>query len=166
MYNTIFSTGLRWLWITPIVLLLDLGTKHWIMTCFWLGESIRFIPYINITYTYNLGSAFSFLANGGGWQCWVFSAIAILTTSILLIIMYYSSHQSRLSNIAYAMIIGGALGNLWNRMAYGVVIDFIDFYIGNWHWPTFNLADTSICIGTLLISLKERHYSAFQSLKK
>lgn len=153
MNKLLMSTGLRWLWLALVVLVLDLGSKQWIMTHFWLGESVSIIPFINFTYSHNSGAAFSFLADKGGWQRWVFSSIAVVISVVVLVIMYRSDYRSRLSNSAYAIIIGGALGNLFDRMVHSVVIDFIDFYIGNWHWPTFNVADSSICIGAVLIIL-------------
>ncbi|MFT4465217.1 MAG: signal peptidase II [Sodalis sp. (in: enterobacteria)] len=154
MNKTIMSTGLRWLWLALVVLALDLGSKQWVMVYFWLGESVPVIPFINFTYAHNPGAAFSFLADKGGWQRWAFSAIAVIIAVVLLVMMYRSDKRARLSNAAYAMIIGGALGNLFDRMVHGVVIDFIDFYVGDWHWPTFNVADAGICIGAVLIVLE------------
>ncbi|XOD70193.1 MAG: signal peptidase II [Sodalis sp. (in: enterobacteria)] len=158
MNNIIRSTGLRWLWLTLIVFLLDLGSKHWILKKFFLGESIPIIPFINFIYVINPGAAFSFLADREGWQRWMFSTIALLISMVLLVIMYRSKNRS-ISNVAYAMIIGGALGNLWDRIIYGVVIDFIDFNIKDYHWPAFNLADVGICIGAILIILEGFYFS-------
>ncbi|WMQ74401.1 MAG: Lipoprotein signal peptidase [Sodalis sp.] len=151
MNKTMMSTGLRWLWLALVVLALDLGSKQWIMAHFWLGESMSVVSFINLTYVHNPGAAFSLLANKGGWQRWAFSAITVIIAVVLLVMIYRSDKRARLSNAAYAMIIGGALGNLFDRMVHGVVIDFIDFYVGDWHWPTFNVADAGICIGAVLI---------------
>ncbi len=148
------STGLRWFWLSLVVLTLDFISKQWVITHFWLGESVSVIPFINFTYVHNPGAAFSFMANKGGWCRWVFSVISFVISVLLFIMMYRSDQRARLSNAAYAMIIGGALGNLLDRMVHGVVIDFIDFYIGNWYWPTFNVADAGICIGSVLIMLE------------
>lgn len=153
MNRRLNSSGLYWLWLALVVLVLDRVSKQWVMAHFWLGESVPVMPLINFSYSHNSGAAFSFLSDQGGWQVWVFSLIAIVINLVLLVMMYRSDYRIRLSNAAYAMIIGGALGNLFDRMAHGVVIDFIDFYIGNWHWPTFNLADSAICIGAVLIVL-------------
>ncbi|KYP97677.1 lipoprotein signal peptidase [Sodalis-like endosymbiont of Proechinophthirus fluctus] len=153
MNKTIMSTGLRWFWLALLVLVLDLGSKQWVMAHFWLGESVPIIPFINFTYAHNPGAAFSFLADKGGWQRWAFSSIAVIIAVVLMVMMYRSNKRARLSNTAYAMIIGGALGNLFDRMVHSVVIDFIDFYVSDWHWPTFNVADTGICIGAVLIAL-------------
>ncbi|WP_411705370.1 signal peptidase II [Edaphovirga cremea] len=154
MSKPISSTGLRWLWLALIVLVLDLGSKQWVMAHFYLGESVPLVPFFNLTYAHNPGAAFSFLADKGGWQRWFFAAIALVISVVLIVLMYRSSAKQRLVNAAYALIIGGALGNLFDRMVHGVVIDFIDFYVNNWHWPVFNLADTAICIGAVIIVLE------------
>ncbi|UVK77817.1 MAG: lipoprotein signal peptidase [Sodalis sp. Fse] len=154
MNKKLTSTGLRWLWLTMVVLSLDLSSKQWVTTHCLLGESVPIIPFINFFYAHNPGAAFSFLGDKVGWQRWAFALIAIVISLVLLVMMYYSSYRARLSNAAYAMIIGGALGNLFDRIVHCVVIDFIDFYIGNWHWPIFNVADSAICIGAALIMLE------------
>ncbi|MFP1739183.1 signal peptidase II [Lonsdalea quercina] len=148
------STGLRWLWLALVVLVVDLGSKQWVMTHFQLGESLPLIPFFNLTYAHNPGAAFSFLADKDGWQRWFFAVIALAITAALLVMMYRSSASQKLNNIAYAMIIGGAVGNLTDRLVHGYVIDFVDFYINDWHYPIFNIADAGICIGALLIVLE------------
>ncbi|MFZ4833556.1 signal peptidase II [Rouxiella sp. Mn2063] len=154
MAKPICSTGLRWLWLAVVVLALDLGSKLWVMDHFMLGESLPLIPFFNLTYAHNPGAAFSFLADKGGWQRWFFAAIALAICVVLLVLMYRASAKQRLNNIAFAMIIGGALGNLFDRMVHGFVIDFIDFYVNDWHYPIFNLADSFICVGAVLVVLE------------
>ena len=154
MSKPICSTGLRWLWLAVVVLVLDLGSKVLVMNHFQLGESMPLIPFFNLTYAHNPGAAFSFLADKGGWQRWFFAAIALVIVVVLLVLMYRSSGKQKLNNIAFAMIIGGALGNLFDRMVHGFVIDFIDFYVNNWHYPIFNLADSFICVGAVLVVLE------------
>lgn len=149
MNKMLLSTGLSWLWLALMILVLDFCSKQLIMTHFYLGESVQVIPFINFTYVHNMGAAFSFLADKGGWQRWMFSVIALIVSVVLVVMMYRSDKRTKLSNVSYAMIIGGALGNLLDRIVYGVVIDFIDFYVGWLHWPTFNVADASICIGAV-----------------
>ncbi|NIZ66807.1 lipoprotein signal peptidase, partial [Escherichia coli] len=105
-------------------------------------------------YARNYGAAFSFLADSGGWQRWFFAGIAIGISVILAVMMYRSKATQKLNNIAYALIIGGALGNLFDRLWHGFVVDMIDFYVGDWHFATFNLADTAICVGAALIVLE------------
>ncbi|MGP1947714.1 MAG: signal peptidase II [Arsenophonus sp. NC-PG7-MAG3] len=151
MKNLICYTGLRWLWLTVIILIIDLGSKQLILNNFQLYESISLMPYFNLAYVQNPGAAFSFLADKGGWQRWFFAFIAIIICFVLIVMMYCQSVNKKLSNITYALIIGGALGNLCDRLVHGFVVDFIDFYVGDWHWATFNIADIAICVGTVLI---------------
>lgn len=153
MKNPICCTGLRWLWLTVVILIVDLGSKQLILNHFQLYESIPLIPYFNLAYAQNPGAAFSFLADKGGWQRWFFALVAIVICVVLIVMMYHQSVNKKLSNIAYALVIGGALGNLCDRLVHGFVVDFIDFYIAEWHWPTFNIADMAICLGAVLIIL-------------
>ncbi|MBS9437537.1 lipoprotein signal peptidase [Photorhabdus noenieputensis] len=151
MNKPICSTGLRWLWLVVVVLILDLGSKQLVLQHFHLYESVPLIPYFNLTYAQNFGAAFSFLAEKDGWQRWFFAFIAVAISVVLMVMMYRASAKKKLNNIAYALIIGGALGNLFDRLVHGFVIDFIDFYVGDWHFPTFNIADMAICIGAGLV---------------
>jgi len=153
MKRSLSSTGLRWLWLALVVLIIDLGTKQWVMQHFALHETLPVMPFINFFYAHNYGAAFSFLADKGGWQRWMFAVIALVIACTLIVMMHRSSYRQRMTNCAYALIIGGALGNLSDRLIHGMVIDFIDFYVGDWHFPTFNMADSAICIGAFLIVL-------------
>lgn len=118
------------------------------------GDTVPLFPSLNLHYARNYGAAFSFLADSGGWQRWFFAGIAIGISVILAVMMYRSKATQKLNNIAYALIIGGALGNLFDRLWHGFVVDMIDFYVGDWHFATFNLADTAICVGAALIVLE------------
>lgn len=158
------ASGLRWLWLTLLVIVVDLLGKRWIMTHFSLYETLPLIPFFNLHYTHNPGAAFSFLAGADGWQRWFFSVIAIVIVLMLLVLMYRTHVSQKISNMAYALIVGGAAGNLIDRLCHGFVIDMIDFYIANWHFPTFNIADSAICIGAVLIIL-ESFLPASQSAK-
>ncbi|WP_164703717.1 signal peptidase II [Candidatus Williamhamiltonella defendens] len=153
MNRSMGMTQLRWLWLSVVVMVLDLASKYWIIHHFDLYETRPLIPFLNMTYAQNTGAAFSFLADSGGWQRWFFILVAVLIIAILMRLMYRST-ENKWINAAYALIIGGALGNLCDRIANGFVIDFIDFYVNQWHWPTFNLADSAICIGALFILLE------------
>lgn len=154
MNKSICSSGLRWLWLVLVVLAVDLGVKYWVLANFELGETWALFPSLNLHYARNYGAAFSFLADKGGWQRWFFAGVAIMIVVALLVMMYRNRADQKLSNIAYALIIGGALGNLFDRTWHGFVVDYIDFYVGNWHFATFNLADTAICIGAGLVVLE------------
>lgn len=151
MRKPLLATGVRWLWLALLVLVIDLGVKQWIMDNFQLYETRALIPFFNLHYAHNPGAAFSFLAGEDGWQRWFFAGIAIAIAGLLVAMMYRRPASDKLNNIAYALIIGGALGNLFDRMVHGFVVDMIDFYVGDWHFPTFNVADTAICIGAALI---------------
>ena len=112
MSQSICSTGLRWLWLVVVVLIIDLGSKYLILQNFALGDTVPLFPSLNLHYARNYGAAFSFLADSGGWQRWFFAGIAIGISVILAVMMYRSKATQKLNNIAYALIIGGALGNL------------------------------------------------------
>ncbi|WMY95334.1 MAG: signal peptidase II [Arsenophonus sp.] len=153
MKKLICSNGLFWLWLSALVFFVDICTKKIIFNNFELYSYITLMPYLNITYVRNYGVAFGFLANEKTWEFWFFVLIAIIICITLILIMYYQEIEKKINNIAYAIIIGGALGNLYDRVVYGFVIDFIDFHVNNLHWPTFNIADIAICIGAGLMIL-------------
>lgn len=150
----LLSTGLRWLWLAVAVLAIDLGSKYLVLQHFMLGETLPLFPSLNLHYARNYGAAFSFLADKEGWQRWFFAGIAVGICVVLVVMMYREKASHKINNIAYALIIGGALGNLFDRLWHGFVVDMIDFYVGNWHFATFNFADTAICIGAALIVLE------------
>ena len=154
MSKSLCSTGLRWLWVMVLVIVADFASKQWIMAHMQLHETRALLPSLNLFYAHNYGAAFSFLADKGGWQRWFFAGIAIAIAIALVVMMYRNRASQRLTNIAYAMIIGGALGNLRDRFWHGFVVDFIDFYVGDWHFATFNIADCGICIGAALVILE------------
>jgi signal peptidase II len=154
MSKALCSTGLRWLWLVLVVIAIDYGSKMWVMDNMMLHETQPLMPSLNLFYAHNYGAAFSFLADKGGWQRWFFAGIAIAIVVALLVMMYRNAARNKLTNIAYALIIGGALGNLFDRSYHGFVVDFIDFYVGDWHFATFNIADCAICIGAALVVLE------------
>lgn len=150
MSKSICSTGIRWLWLAVVVLVVDLLTKFWVINNFRLGESIDLLPFFNFYYARNYGAAFSSFMG----QRWALAAVAITISIILMVMMYRTAAKVRWSNIAFALIIGGALGNLFDRLYHGFVVDFFDFFIGDWHYPTFNVADCAICIGAVMVVLE------------
>lgn len=149
MRKPILSTGLRWLWLAFLVLAIDLASKFWVMTNFALYESVKLLPFFNFTYVHNTGAAFSVFEG----QRWPLILVAVLICSFLSFMLYRTAKESKMVNIAYCLIIGGALGNLVDRLVHGYVIDFLHFYIKDWHYPVFNIADVAICIGAGLIVL-------------
>ncbi|WP_225639469.1 signal peptidase II [Candidatus Profftia sp. (ex Adelges kitamiensis)] len=151
MKQLIMHTGLRWLWLSLIVLIIDLYSKHLVLKYLSLGSTRALLPLLNIHYVRNYGAAFSFLATSSGWQHGFFINIAIVICVLFLVLMYRSYATQTLKSISYALIIGGAWGNLLDRILHGFVIDMIDLYIGIWHFATFNVADCAICIGVILM---------------
>ncbi len=145
------QSGLCWLWLSVLFLILDQVTKYWVATHMQLGSSIEILPVFNFTYAHNYGAAFSFLGDAGGWQRWLFTAIAVTVSGLLLLWMRQLSRSVWVLNIAYALILSGALGNLYDRLAHGYVIDFIHFFYQDWHYPIFNIADIAICCGAVLL---------------
>ena len=127
------NTGLRWLWLTLVCLVLDQVTKHWVAGSMELYQSITVFPFFNITYVHNLGAAFSFLADQGGWQRWFFTVIAAVASVLFVYWLAKTPKDNRNLGIAFALLLSGALGNLIDRMLLGYVIDFLDFYVGSYH---------------------------------
>lgn len=148
------STLLPWLGISLIVLLLDQLTKITILKLFHYGESMPINSFFNLVLVYNKGAAFSFLAAESGWQRHLFTVIGI-SAAVYIIYLLKKHANQRMFCCALALILGGAIGNVVDRLMYGHVIDFLDFYVGNWHWPAFNIADSAICIGAILFVVDE-----------
>jgi signal peptidase II len=143
-----------WLGIAAIVVLLDQVTKITMARLLAYGQSEPVTSFFNLVMVYNPGAAFSFLADSGGWQRWFFSALA-LGVSIFIVWMLGKNASQRLFCWSLSLILGGAVGNLIDRLAYGHVIDFLDFHVGGWHWPAFNVADSAITVGAALFVLDE-----------
>lgn len=150
------QSGLRWLWVSLVAFVLDIGSKYWVIDSIEYGwaNRIEVLPFFNLLHVHNYGAAFSFLSDAGGWQRWFFTLIAFGVTGLLLYWMRQTPATNKLLNCAYALVIGGALGNLFDRLYHGYVVDFLDFYINDHHWPAFNVADIAICVGAVLIVLE------------
>lgn len=140
------ASGLRWLWVVLLVGLLDHLSKQWIVQNFILDEVRYCLPWLNWVHVQNPGAAFSLLATAPAWQ-WLLSSAAVLVCGVLLINLARQSATQRPLNLAYTLVIGGALGNLSDRLQSGAVTDFIDLHLAGWHWPAFNVADSAICLG-------------------
>lgn len=142
---------LKWLWLSALVVLLDLSTKAIATHYLVLYQPVPVFPGFNWTLAHNTGAAFSFLSSESGWQRWFFSVIAlVVSVGITIWIKRLTSAQSLLA-VALALVLGGALGNLWDRVTLGYVVDFIDVYYQQHHWPAFNLADSAISLGAVLL---------------
>ncbi|HET9653359.1 MAG TPA: signal peptidase II [Usitatibacter sp.] len=141
---------LRWLALSAAVIVLDLATKAWITSSFRLGEAREVTPFFNLVLAHNTGAAFSFLAGAGGWQRWLFTAITVVI-SVALVVMLRRHDRNALLATAFALVLGGALGNLYDRLTLGYVVDFLDFHWAGSHFPAFNVADSAITVGVALL---------------
>ncbi|GAM71936.1 lipoprotein signal peptidase [Vibrio ishigakensis] len=149
------TTGLRWLWLAALIFVADIAIKLVVMDNMEYGwaNRIEVLPFFNLLYVHNYGAAFSFLGDQSGWQRWLFTGIAFAVCAMLMVWMKRLPHSDKWNNIAYALIIGGAIGNVFDRIVHGFVVDYLDFYWGTYHWPAFNLADTAIVIGAGMVIL-------------
>ncbi|CAM3733083.1 signal peptidase II [Polynucleobacter brandtiae] len=141
---------LRYLAIATITLLLDQLSKWSALGNLQMGVPEPVLPFLNWLLLMNPGAAFSFLAQSSGWQRWFFTILGLLA-SVYILWLLYKSREDRLLCWALSLILGGALGNVLDRIMYGAVVDFIDVHYQHWHWPAFNIADSAICIGAGLM---------------
>lgn len=138
--------------IAAIVVILDQITKVWADRSLALYEQIPVIPSFNITLAYNQGAAFSFLSDAGGWQRWFFISISVIVSTVLIVWLYRMTREEKWLSISIALILGGAIGNnLIDRVIYGHVVDFIQVFYKEWYFPSFNVADAAITVGTVLL---------------
>lgn len=142
-------TALSWWWIAAMVVGLDQLTKGLANAYLTLHTPWQILPFFNFTLMYNYGAAFSLLAEAGGWQRWFLTGLAFIVSILLIIWLARTSKQQILLAISLMLILGGAIGNMLDRIIFGYVIDFIDIYYQNWHWPAFNIADTAITLGAI-----------------
>lgn len=140
---------LRWLWLAAAVVLLDLGTKALMSSVLSYGQPVEVLPFFNFTLLHNTGAAFSFLAGHPGWQRWLFATIAVAASIGLTIWMRRLRADDKLLGAALALLIGGALGNLYDRLVHGYVVDFLSFHVAGWYYPAFNVADIGITLGAI-----------------
>lgn len=140
--------------VAVVIVLLDQATK--LMAEAWLAayRPVPVVPMLNMTLSYNTGAAFSFLHDQSGWQRWLFSGLAVVVSVVLVIWLARLGRAFGWQALGIALILGGAVGNLIDRLAYGHVIDFIDVYYGTWHWPAFNVADSAITVGAVVLILE------------
>ena len=154
MYKSSARSSVQvWYLITLIILFLDQISKTIIVKNFFYGESQAVSTFFNMVRVLNPGAAFSFLSDAGGWQRWALSALAILVSIMIIIWISRLTNEKWLEGLSLSMILGGALGNLWDRLTLGYVVDFLDFHWMSWHFPAFNLADSAISLGALILIL-------------
>ena len=150
---------LTWCLLGLAIALLDQFSK-WLATTYLIYQQpVSLLSFFNLTLAHNTGAAFSFLGDAGGWQRWFFIGITVAIIFFLLRTLFKLSPTEKLTAFAIALVLGGAIGNLYDRVVLGYVIDFFDFHINDWHYPIFIVADSAICIGVsiwLIVSLKNR----------
>jgi signal peptidase II len=130
---------------------LDQLTKYWADNGLQYNDPVAIFSGLNMTLVYNYGAAFSFLSDAGGWQRWFFIVLSSVVSIVLAFWLYHTPANRRWMACTLALILGGAIGNLWDRASLGYVIDFIDVYYQQWHWPAFNIADSAISIGVAML---------------
>jgi signal peptidase II len=141
---------LKYLSISAIVIAVDLYTKHLIQQAFNYGDKRTVNSFFDLVRYHNEGSAFGFLNDAGGWQKWIFNGIAIVASIVIIYLLKKHSNE-KLFCLGLALVLGGAIGNLYDRVTLGYVVDFFNFHINNHYWPAFNVADSAICVGVALL---------------
>ena len=165
----------KWLWLSMLVIVLDQGSKYLASHLLALYQSVEFIPLLKFTLLHNKGAAFSFLSAAGGWQRWLFTILALVVSAIIVAWLRRLSAHEKWQAMGLALILGGALGNVIDRIMYGYVVDFLDFYypaaqclplfyqvhtpVAECHWPAFNIADSAITVGVVVLIVDNIHSS-------
>ena len=144
----------QWLWLAAALIVVDQASKLFFDSGLQYGERIHVLPFFDFTLLYNPGAAFSFLADEAGWQRWFFTLLALAASVFILWMMYKNQGQRRMM-LSLSLILGGAIGNVIDRIAYGHVVDFLLFYWRDWYYPAFNVADICITLGAMLLILDE-----------
>ena len=139
-----------WLSLAALVIVLDQLSKLWVLSALKYGERIEVTPFFNLVLVFNPGAAFSFLSDAGGWQRWFFVVLAIAVSGWLTLLIRQHAAE-RLLPLAATLILGGALGNVIDRIRFGAVADFVDVHAAGWHWPAFNFADSAISVVVALL---------------
>ncbi|MCU7847332.1 MAG: signal peptidase II [Candidatus Thiodiazotropha sp. (ex Lucinoma kastoroae)] len=141
----------RWLWLSLVVILLDQASKQFAESMLTLYESVTVLPFFDLTLLYNKGAAFSFLSDQGGWQRWFFIILAIGVTIVLIGWLWRLKREEQWIAVALSLIIGGAIGNVIDRILFGQVIDFLHFHYQGHYFPAFNVADSAITVGVVVM---------------
>jgi signal peptidase II len=141
----------KWLWLSALVIVLDQASKRLVDATMRLYETIDLLPVFQLTYVRNTGASFSLLAGAGGWQRWLFAGIALGASAAMLYWLKQLPKDRHWEAAAWALVLGGALGNLIDRIAYGYVIDFLGVFYQDWHFPYFNVADSAITVGVAFL---------------
>jgi signal peptidase II len=141
---------MRWLVLSAAIVVADLATKAWITHVFAPGESLVVTPFFNLVLAYNTGAAFSFLADASGWQRWFFTVVTVVISAGIVVMLSRQRNAPWVSS-ALALVLGGALGNLYDRVTLGHVVDFVQLHAAGYYWPAFNVADSAISVGVVML---------------
>lgn len=144
---------LKWLSVSFVVVVLDQITKWMASSQLEMFNPVPVMPLFNLTLMHNTGAAFSFLSDAGGWQRWFFTVLALGVSVLIVVWLRRLAPAEKATAAALALILGGALGNVIDRVRFGYVVDFIDVYVGTAHWPAFNIADSAITVGAVILVL-------------
>ncbi|HMM53805.1 MAG TPA: signal peptidase II [Candidatus Desulfobacillus sp.] len=139
-----------WYGLAALVIILDQLSKLWVLAALKPGQSVELAPFFSLVLVFNAGAAFSFLSEAGGWQRGFFILLALAVSAWLAVLIRRHADE-RLLPLAASLILGGALGNVIDRIRFGAVVDFLDAHVGGWHWPAFNVADSAISVGVALL---------------
>lgn len=145
--------GLIWIWLSVAIFVADQATKTLASTYLVLHNPVPVLPFFNLTLVHNTGVAFSFLSNAGDLMRWVLVLVALLVSVVVFFWLKRLPPDHKVTAAGLSLILGGAIGNVWDRILYGHVVDFVDLHVGGWHWPAFNIADSAITIGAVLLIL-------------
>ena len=149
--NRAMTSGLVWLFLAAIIIFMDRDSKIWMMNHLQFGEPVALLPFLNLTLAYNTGAAFSFLHSASGWQHYLLGGLAVVVAIFIITWLARLPRSQYWQCVALSLILAGALGNAWDRMLYGHVIDFVNFHVGDWHFAIFNVADSAICVGAFML---------------
>jgi signal peptidase II len=144
---------LHWLGVALVIVIVDQLTKYWAARWLIYGDPVAIFPGLNFTLLHNTGAAFSLLSDASGWQRWFFAAVALVVSVVITVWLRQVGDRERWLPIALTLILGGAIGNFWDRLMLGYVIDFIEVYYHQWSWPAFNVADSAISVGAVMLLL-------------
>jgi signal peptidase II len=140
--------------LAALVIILDQASKLAVLRLLQPHQSLPVLPdFFNLTLAFNRGASFSFLAEAGGWQRWLFSGISVAAAVVIMVLLHRAPRSDRLNGVGLSLVLGGAVGNLIDRLRLGHVIDFFDVYYRAWHFPAFNIADSAITVGAALLVL-------------
>ena len=145
------ETGWRWWWLILLFIVLDQASKQWVLHAIPYQGSIPLLPVFELAHVYNRGAAFSFLSDAGGWQRWFFTGIAVVISTVIAVWLSRVGRAQLKLSLALSLVLAGAIGNLIDRVLYGYVIDMLHVFYKSWSYPVFNLADSVIFIGAVLL---------------